>query len=482
MTRQPAQKGLILLIVLWMMVVLAILGTSYYHLSTLEFLTTKNDLDKFEAELLAESALYMAFADLTEESTKGYTDLSGDWAGAGQLYEEATLGKGLFQIYTDDVYSEEGGTCFGLRDENSKLNINTATKEMIQKLPGMNAARAAAIIDWRDADSEVTRGGAEQEYYSELTPPITPRNGPFVTLEELLMVKNITPRRLYGEDANRDGILQTAENDRAKNDPPDNGDGKLDRGLLPYITIYSYEKNVNAKGEKRLNINTATAEQLKERLKGKVPDTKIDHLITAREKKKVESVVDLVADTGKSGSGSEDSSSGNTKRKKGGGGKRKNKGNSRGGESESASAGAKSSTSEAELPAEAMLTEDEFKEACDDITTDDSETLPGVVNVNTAPKEVLLCLPGMTDSLAESILARRGADQQAFASTGELISLEGMNLDTFKGLYPLVSVRSNVFEARAVGYLSDSKAYASIQAVIDRSGTTPKFLYYRTLR
>ncbi len=480
MTSLSGQRGLILLIVLWMMVVLAVLGTSYYHLSTLEFLTTKNDLDKFEAELLAESALYLAFADLSEESTKGYTDLSGDWAGAGQLYEEASLGKGLFQVYTDDVYAEEGGTSFGLRDENSKLNINTATKEMIEKLPGMNSARAAAIIDWRDSDDQVTRGGAEEEYYRELSSPYSPRNGPFQTLGELLMVKGMTPRRLYGEDANRDGLLQTAENDRGKNDPPDNGDGKLDRGLLPFITIYSYEKNVNANGEKRLNVNTATAEQLKDRLKGKVPETKIDSFVTAREKKKVENVVDLVMKDGDTGGGSKDTPSrkGNA-RKRG-----RNRGNAGRNAESNESAGEKtgSSTSEGELPAEALLTKEEFKEVCDDLTTNDQETIPGVINVNTAPKEVLLCLPGMTDHLAETILARRGADQQAFASTGELISLEGMNLDTFRDLYPLVSVRSYVFEARAVGYLPDSKAYASIQAVIDRSGTTPKFLYYRTLR
>ncbi len=476
MTPPPAERGLILLIVLWMMVVLAILGTSYYHLSTLEFLTTKNDLDKFEAELLAESALYLAFADLTEENAEGHTDLSGDWAGAGQLFEEATLGKGFFQIYTDDVNSEEGGTCFGLRDENSKLNINTATKEMLEKLPGMNSARAAAIVDWRDSDSEVTSGGAEEEYYSELSSPYSPRNGEFKTLGELLLVKDITPGRLYGEDANRDGILQTAENDRNKNDPPDNGDGKLDRGLLPYITLYSYVKNVNAGGEKRLNVNTAAAEQLKERLKGKVPDSKIDKFITAREKTKVKEITDLIASSSNSENQSGNSASSGTETED----NRKSAASES--SSQSANAETDSTTSEGKLSAEAMLTEDEFKEACDDLTTKDEEIIPGVVNVNTAPKEVLLCLPGITDSLAEAILARRGADEQAFTSTGELISLEGMNLDTFKELFPLVSVRSCVFEARAVGYLSDSKAYASIQAVIDQSGAKPKFLYYRTMR
>ena len=54
---------------------------------------------------------------------------------------------------------------YGLTDEAGKINLNSASEEMLQKLPGMTAELAASIIDWRDEDSDVTTGGAESEYY-----------------------------------------------------------------------------------------------------------------------------------------------------------------------------------------------------------------------------------------------------------------------------------------------------------------------------
>jgi DNA uptake protein ComE-like DNA-binding protein len=454
------------------MVVLSILGTSYFHLTTLEFMTTRNDLDKYEAELLAESALYLAIADLKDESSKGKLDLSGDWSGAGKLFEEATLGNGLFQIYTDDVYSEEGGTLFGLRDESSKLNLNTATKEMLEKLPGMNSARASALIDWRDTDDKLTRGGAEEDYYGELTPPYAPRNAPLKTIEEILQIKGFTPRRFFGEDANRDGNLQSNENDGNENDPPDNKDGKLDRGLLPFVTIYSYDKNVNEEGLKRLNINTASMDEIRERLKGKVPEDKLTQLDTQRQKKKFESLTDLLTGVDEKSEKKNEGKTNSRNRRKSGG--QRTEPENRESESPPASAG--------KLPANALVTEDEFKIVCDEFTLDDKESLPGLVNINTAPKEVLICLPGMTENRVESILSRRGADQQGFTSVADLLSVEGIDVETFAQLFPLITVRPYVFEARAVGYVPETKAYASIMAIIDRGSGTGKFLYYRVLR
>ena len=49
---------------------------------------------------------------------------------------------------------------FGLVDEGSKLNLNTATAAMLEALPRMTPQLAAAIIDWRDTDSTVSDNGA----------------------------------------------------------------------------------------------------------------------------------------------------------------------------------------------------------------------------------------------------------------------------------------------------------------------------------
>jgi general secretion pathway protein K len=56
------------------------------------------------------------------------------------------------------------------------------------------------IKDWLDSnDNDAITGlnGAENEYYKELDPPYTTRNGPFRHIEELIRTKGITPELFY---------------------------------------------------------------------------------------------------------------------------------------------------------------------------------------------------------------------------------------------------------------------------------------------
>jgi hypothetical protein len=75
------------------------------------------------------------------------------------------IGRPDRQISPDQPY-------FGLVDEASKLNLNTATLEMLEWLPNMTPELAAAIIDWRDSDSDVTSGGASRPYHGSILLPL----------------------------------------------------------------------------------------------------------------------------------------------------------------------------------------------------------------------------------------------------------------------------------------------------------------------
>jgi general secretion pathway protein K len=58
-----------------------------------------------------------------------------------------------------------------------------------------------ALIDWIDEDDEpLGFGGAESSYYQGLEKPYTPRNSPMEFVEELLLVRGITPELYYGTD------------------------------------------------------------------------------------------------------------------------------------------------------------------------------------------------------------------------------------------------------------------------------------------
>ena len=118
------------------------------------------------------------------------------------------------------------GMRHGLEDESTRLNLNTlliARQAIARRRPhaadgpaGMTEDVADAILDWLDADDEPRELGCEIEYYSGLSPAYAPKNGPLDTVEELLLVRGVTPQLLFGADINRNGQLDRARDGRRR--------------------------------------------------------------------------------------------------------------------------------------------------------------------------------------------------------------------------------------------------------------------------
>ena len=137
---------------------------------------------------------------------------------------------------------------YGITAESSKLNINVATDQQLEQLltPILAALEIEnaqelinALLDWRDGDDDLREGGAENEYYNTLEPPYRAKNGPLDTVEEILIVSGFNAAILYGEDVNRNGVLDAPP---AREDPRGGGVLRLQRrgggrgasrGLLP---------------------------------------------------------------------------------------------------------------------------------------------------------------------------------------------------------------------------------------------------------
>ncbi len=166
-----------------------------------------------------------------------------------------------FSIVADFPDDDEFRVRYGVTDESAKLNINHADREQLTKLLEVVAPPETivedlvdALLDWRDNDDVPEEYGAESEYYATLEPPYRPKNAPFDTPEELLLVKGFDGRVLYGEDYDRNGLMSLNEDDGDTSFPPDNADGKLDRGLYPYITVLSRDLNRANDNKPRTNL------------------------------------------------------------------------------------------------------------------------------------------------------------------------------------------------------------------------------------
>ncbi len=187
------------------------------------------------------------------------------------------------------------------------LNYVTATQLELMNVFQQNAPTADAIIDWRTPETTATSDGAKSDYYQGLNPPYNCKDAPFDTVEELLLVKGITPSMLYGtaegnvisaSDAEADA--QNAANSTTVGGTTGTGtsgaagaaatrqaqgggttgatgtaattttgdtdwDDIYSQSTMPIsemLTTMSMERNIAADGTPRVNINTATATDL----------------------------------------------------------------------------------------------------------------------------------------------------------------------------------------------------------------------------
>ena len=102
-----------------------------------------------------------------------------------------------------------------------------------------------SIQDWRDPDNLHRFNGAEDDYYLSLPTPYRAKNADFESLDELLLVKGMTPEILYGNVASPERRAQL-EAQLPWERKPEPGEYL---GVARHLSIFSSGKvNVNTAG------------------------------------------------------------------------------------------------------------------------------------------------------------------------------------------------------------------------------------------
>jgi competence ComEA-like helix-hairpin-helix protein len=462
-------RGSALVAVLWCLVLLGVVVVGALHTTTLELRLVKNHGDALEAHYLAlagiEKAKAVIYHGVREERAAGVS-YSSRLSNDPEAFRDVRLGRGLFRVIRGARPEEGlGRLAYGVSDEESRLDVNLASLDELKKLPRMEPAVAAAIIDWRDQDHTPGPGGAEQEYYSYLTPPYRARNAPFETPRELLMVAGVTPELLLGEDHNLNGILDPEEDDGALSEPLDNADGILDTGWAGLLTLESSAPNLDARGKARVNIASAGEEEL----------TGIDGISTDlakailayRERRQFENIGQLLDVTAPQPEGASAQPGG----EQAGGELGESPGE------EARGVGGSSAAPEAgsgeRLVSAALLTQ-----IADEITTLGEEEHKGAININSAPAAVLACLGGITEELAAAIVSHR---RQAghFRNIAELLDVPGMTEEVFKQVCPRLTVRSGTYRIVSEGLVPSTGARKRLQVVVRIGSYAVETLYYQ---
>lgn len=497
----PRRRGGILIIVLVVIAMLSLGVLTFSDLTFTEVQATRVNIRQAQARALADSGVDLLQRFLVQDAAT-LADAGGLFDNPGrfqsQLVADHTLAanRGRFSILAAAVENGEvSGVRFGLEDESTKLNLNTLTfldkqqpgagQQLLMALPGMTAEVADAILDYLDEDEDPRENGAESDYYSSLDQPISCKNKPLETVDELLLVRGVLPELLYGTDTNRNGIIDEAEQNGARISDSADAPPEADRGWASYLTLYSIEGNLQPDKTPRINLNGDDMQVLYDELTAASNTNIATYVVAYRQNGPY---------TGTQ-PGSQQSTAELDFTKKGGtkltsvldliGSKTQIKTNSGAAAAGRSSDADQGPVLESPFKEESSSSASELPDFLDKVTTNTAKTLPGRVNINQASEVILKGIPGMTTEMVEQIISSRSADplneQPSQRHETWLLSEGIVTLDEMRTMLPFICSHGSAYRAQIVGYFDDEGPAARIEAVIDTSSGLPRIVFWRDM-
>ncbi len=209
------EEGVVLILGVFAVVLLTVLAVGIAAAVRVELLASRTSLERTQALFLAEAGKNQARAILLYDDA-GVDTFFDEWGPRAErpLDLPQEFGDGFYRVRVSDA--------------SGRININEADYAALLRLTGDPVA-AASILDWRDKGEGLTPDGAEREYYADLPYPYLPRDAPFQTPGELLLVRGVTPEMYFGSQGRR--------------------------GLVDLITVDSESPNTDANGQPRMLLN-----------------------------------------------------------------------------------------------------------------------------------------------------------------------------------------------------------------------------------
>jgi general secretion pathway protein K len=258
--------------VLWVMAILSVVAFEFSFAMRTEITITKNHKEDLQRYAMAEGGVQRAIAELIykhdarlqqSRKTLSLEEIpleQMEWVADGRSYT---------------LPFDQGSCEIRIMSEAGKININMASEFLLRKVIGQLGLEGEtkdvvvdSVLDWRDTNDLYRANGAENDYYLSLKEPYYCKNGNLDSIEELLLIKGVTPDLYHG-----------------KKGTPEGEEGSADRvGLKDIFSIY-------APGE-QVDINSATLLVMNMVLG--IPGEVAQQMMKAREEKSFENQQDLL--------------------------------------------------------------------------------------------------------------------------------------------------------------------------------------------
>ena len=418
---QIRKQGSVLILVLWIVFGLVTVTLYFSHSMFFEYLAAENRMTSVQADRAMDGVARYLKVALTNQ-----IDTLDPISEINQRTQPYLVGDAMVWLIGRDT---EGGNpttpVFGIIDESAKLNINSATLEMLQALPNMPIELAGAIVDWRDEDEDISESGAESETYLLREPSYNAKNAPFESVEELFLLAGATVELLVGEDTNRNGVLDPFENDGSLTPPNDDQDGVLDYGLLEYLTVYGQRPQFDAELNPMIDLNNSDAEDLRTFFEEEFGTDRANAVLENSGQSQYQSLLDFYQRSG--------------------------------------------------------LTAEEFDSISKKIivVSNDLPIEAGLINVNTAPAAVLACIPGMDITIAEQLVSDRSSLQRADGALAWVVDV--LDGEVLVEAAPYMTGSTAQYVADMVGIGARGRGFRRTQYTIDRSEGVSKIIFRKDL-
>ena len=481
--------GLSLISTLWILTILSVLAAQLLYSIHIEQRTQRNFLDRAKFHYAARAGFEWSLATMRADETP-FDSLGETWATPleGQIEDGVQVGN--FLNYSVAV-----------SDEAAKVNINTADVGLLTNL----LTQAGASPD--DAITE------------ELANRIV-EGRPYRTVRDVARVEGMTTELLYGVQQQSSTTQQstsmipmtpmTPTSTAAVSPISTNTEATTGiTGLVDLATVYSVDASTDPEGQPLVDLNTAEAGDLTqintEQNQPVFSEAEAESLIQQREYDRLAALLEVQAvsddlfdnisnrlttedaDGDSEENGSDDEGNINI--------------NTADAETLQSLDGVDEGIADRiidhresqglfqnidAIKEVRLLTQQEFIDIVDKITLKEGETRPGLINVNTAPAEVLALLPGMDPDKAEAIVDRREEDApdpsqfqnftedeitgNPFMRISEVSELEAIDFATFREMVDWITYRSHGYRIEANGVDPAGKIVSQCIGIIDRTG------------
>ncbi len=176
------QKGIALIVVLWMMAIMTLIALVFSQGVRTDVLLSGHFTNQVKATSLAEEGIWRAVMMLLDK------------APVNTLQEKLRLDGSPYELSV-----EQGQLRVSLQSESALIDLNRATDELLLNLLETTmgdidqaSAIVAAILDWRDADSLTRLSGAEDNEYAIMGVEYGARDGMINSVDELRRIRGVS--------------------------------------------------------------------------------------------------------------------------------------------------------------------------------------------------------------------------------------------------------------------------------------------------